>query len=196
MAGLELKETPAGLLFDVASSLDDLYTLYRKIDSPPASFIDPEKVEKRAQAATETEIISRAAEPKPNPESKPAKEKPHSREAWIEYLTGKDPSSSTRKWRSPDDTPDSAVFKNLTSTLDAMQHSKAVSSRGRNTWQSRQIGGMGDPFYRDSAGFEKGIQMTIDAGRSVFAEKWGHRDCDIFEKGLKPEDAWMVEHDW
>ena len=38
--------------------------------------------------------------------------------------------------------------------------------------------------------------MTIDHGRAVFAEKWGHRDCDISAIGLRPEDAWKVEHDW
>lgn len=77
-----------------------------------------------------------------------------------------------------------------------MQGSKHENSRGRNTWQSRQVGGQGDPFYRDSEGFDQGIQMTIEHGRNVFAQKWGHRDCDIVAKGLVPTDAWRVEHDW
>jgi hypothetical protein len=58
------------------------------------------------------------------------------------------------------------------------------------------MGGQGDPFYRDSAGFEQAILMTIEHVRNVFREKWGHRDCDIVAKGLKPEHAWRVEHDW
>jgi hypothetical protein len=38
--------------------------------------------------------------------------------------------------------------------------------------------------------------MTIEHGKRVFAEKWGHRDCDIRAIGLMPEDAWKLEHDW
>ncbi len=38
--------------------------------------------------------------------------------------------------------------------------------------------------------------MTIDHGRRVFAEKWGHRDCDIKPIGLQTSDMWAVGHDW
>ncbi|KAG4428190.1 hypothetical protein IFR05_016326 [Cadophora sp. M221] len=224
MAGLEIKEVPAGWLIDVGSSLDDLYTLYRKVDSPPASFIDPQILEKKIKAAAEAEKLaeveavdeaaksspgaedvktSRSPDPLPEPEievkAKPAKEKKrdNSKEAWFEYLTGSEPSPKPNtKWRSPDDAINSTSFALLRETLEAMQHSKATSSHGRNMWQARQRGGEGDPFYRDSAGFERGIGMAIEHGRGVFAEKWGHRDCDIWELGLRPEDAWRVEHDW
>ncbi|KAK3990450.1 hypothetical protein QBC44DRAFT_394353 [Cladorrhinum sp. PSN332] len=66
----------------------------------------------------------------------------------------------------------------------------------RNTWQVRQQGGEGEPFYRDWEGFEVGTRMMIDMGRSVFAEKWGHRGCDIAKVGIKAEDAWRLERDW
>lgn len=66
----------------------------------------------------------------------------------------------------------------------------------RNSWQLRQSGGKGEPFYRDPEGFEIGLRMIIDIGRSVFAEKWGHRGCDIAQIGLTEEDAWRVERDW
>ncbi|KAH7346854.1 hypothetical protein BKA65DRAFT_503445 [Rhexocercosporidium sp. MPI-PUGE-AT-0058] len=220
MAGLEIKEVPAGWLIDVGSSLDDLYTLYRKVDSPPASFIDPQILEKKIQAAAEAEAAaakstpavenettSRSPDPSPVPEPEakvesepePAKaaKRDNSKEAWFEYLTGSDPASSQSKnWRSPDDTLNSTSFALLYNTLKAMEHSKATSSHGRNMWQARQRGGEGDPFYRDSVGFERGIGMAIDHGRAVFAEKWGHWDCDIWELGLRPEDAWRVEKDW
>ncbi|KAL5318330.1 hypothetical protein ACEPPN_013389 [Leptodophora sp. 'Broadleaf-Isolate-01'] len=227
MAGLEIKEVPAGWLIDVGSSLDDLYTLYRKVDSPPASFIDPQILEKKIKDAAEAEKLaeveaadeaaknkpgaedektSRSADPLPEPNQEvkagPVEEKSkerkrdNSKEAWFEYLTGSDPSSKPTKWRSPDDAVNSTSFALLRETLEAMQHSKATSSHGRNMWQARQRGGEGDPFYRDSAGFERGIKMAIEHGRGVFAEKWGHRDCDIWELGLRPEDAWRVEHDW
>ncbi|AEO71801.1 uncharacterized protein THITE_2148402 [Thermothielavioides terrestris NRRL 8126] len=66
----------------------------------------------------------------------------------------------------------------------------------RNTWQIRQRGGQGEPFYRDAEGFETGVKMMIDTGRAVFAEKWGHRGCDIAKAGRTPEDAWRLERDW
>lgn len=66
----------------------------------------------------------------------------------------------------------------------------------RNTWQLKQRGGKGEPFYRDAEGFEYATKMMIDLGRAVFAEKWGHRGCDIAKIGIKPEDAWRLERDW
>lgn len=75
-----------------------------------------------------------------------------------------------------------------------MEQAKYTDGGGwRNTWQLRQSGGQGEPFYRDPEGFEIGLRMMIDTGRSVFAEKWGHRGCDITQIGLKAEDAWRVE---
>lgn len=38
--------------------------------------------------------------------------------------------------------------------------------------------------------------MSIVAGRNIYIEKWGHRDCDLRDSGLKPEHAWRVTHDW
>ncbi|OIW27792.1 hypothetical protein CONLIGDRAFT_655541 [Coniochaeta ligniaria NRRL 30616] len=78
-----------------------------------------------------------------------------------------------------------------------MENVKYADGGGwRNMWQLRQTGGQGEPFYRDPEGFETGLRMMIDTGRSVFAEKWGHRGCDIAEIGLGAEDAWKVERDW
>ncbi|KAK4235681.1 hypothetical protein C8A03DRAFT_46218 [Achaetomium macrosporum] len=78
-----------------------------------------------------------------------------------------------------------------------MEREKYHGGNGhRNTWQRRQRGGQGEPFYRDPDGFEQGVKMFIDTGRSVFAEKWGHRGCDIAKAGIRPEDAWRLERDW
>ncbi|KAJ8066659.1 hypothetical protein OCU04_005705 [Sclerotinia nivalis] len=77
-----------------------------------------------------------------------------------------------------------------------MGWSKGASKNGRNTWQGRQTGGRDDPYYKDSEGFERGIQLLIEHGRRVFAEKWGHRDCDLRAQGLVAMDAWRVERDW
>jgi len=109
-----------------------------------------------------------------------------------EFAAGEDKRNGN--WE--DDEIGSKRFLQLERTLDEMVRSKGAQSGGRNTWQFRQTGGQGDPFYRDSLGFEQGIRMTIEHGRAVFAEKWGHKDCDIRAIGLRPEDAWKMEHDW
>jgi hypothetical protein len=72
----------------------------------------------------------------------------------------------------------------------------AEGNAWRNRWQVKQRGGEGEPFYRDAEGFETGVRMLIDTGRSVFAEKWGHRGCDLDRIGVRGEDAWRLERDW
>jgi hypothetical protein len=184
MAKFDIKEVEAGIIFDVAASLDDLIVLYRKADTNiTASFTDPNTLGKRMidaeeeAAATSSEVVTRAVEPL-------------QQRSWFDSYWKEE-----KKWQD-DKISNEEGFRHLVHTLDAMVHSKAESKAGRNTWQGRQIGGKGEPFYRDSAGFEKAIQMTIEHGRAVFSEKWGHRDCDIREKGLVADDAWRVEHDW
>ncbi|KAK3951921.1 hypothetical protein QBC32DRAFT_213896 [Pseudoneurospora amorphoporcata] len=101
------------------------------------------------------------------------------------------------------------TYANLLSTARRMQRAKYAlgnGHEGRNkSWQVKQQGGQGEPFYRDADGFEAGVEMWIEAGRAVFSEKWGHRGCDIARKwatgenkgngnGLK--DGWRVERDW
>ncbi|CAK7241570.1 MAG: hypothetical protein STHCBS139747_003033 [Sporothrix thermara] len=72
----------------------------------------------------------------------------------------------------------------------------AIEVSDRNAWQRRQQGGQGEPFYRDPEGFEAGLQKHIAVGRQVYADKWGHRGCDLHDMGIRTEDAWHLEHDW
>ncbi|KAF8856846.1 hypothetical protein BDZ45DRAFT_675207 [Acephala macrosclerotiorum] len=243
MAKFDIKEVPAGLIYDVASSLDDLIVLYRKKgpETPEASFKDPNAIEEelRLQAEAERNATEAAAKEKGlEKEIKASRrdvgkgedEMKETEKAWgkvvedpkflveqnLENALNETPastssasSSSSTSTASPTPTPAKVVpsrkweedtifsdpFKTLMRVLDRMQGSKHENTRGRNTWQARQVGGQGDPFYRDSEGFNLGIEMTIQHGRNIFAEKWGHRDCNIVEMGLKPEDAWRVEHD-
>lgn len=89
------------------------------------------------------------------------------------------------------------TWEHLVEVGRRMEQGKDTDGGGvRNTWQLRQSGGQGEPFYRDPEGFETGLRMMIDTGRRVFAEKWGHRGCDIAQIGLKAEDEWKVEKDW
>jgi hypothetical protein len=200
MAGFEMVEVHPGFVFDVASSLDDLVVLYRKKDTVEASFKDPNSIEEELKAMAELENEL-------NVEKTAKKIEKSSRrremERDMDFKASKESSSSVTagnllvssgKWK--DDEIHSERFTQLEHTLDSMLRSKGASARGRNTWQARQTGGQGDPFYRDSAGFDIGIQMTIEHGRAVFREKWGHRDCDIRAIGLMPDDAWKLEHDW
>ncbi|CAK7215921.1 hypothetical protein SBRCBS47491_002652 [Sporothrix bragantina] len=79
---------------------------------------------------------------------------------------------------------------------DGTAHVKAIKVAGRNAWQQQQQGGQGEPFYRDPAGFEAGLQKHIAVGRQVYAEKWGHRGCDLHGMGIRTDDAWHLERDW
>ncbi|KAK4038177.1 hypothetical protein C8A01DRAFT_17694 [Parachaetomium inaequale] len=89
------------------------------------------------------------------------------------------------------------TWERLVALGERMQRAKYVEGNAlRNTWQVKQKGGQGEPFYRDADGFETGVKMMIDVGRSVFAEKWGHRGCDLVRTGARGEDAWRLERDW
>lgn len=168
----------SGHIFDVASSLDDLIVLYRKAGTAEPSFTDPNIVE---------EELRKEAEGLESVSSDPDEFLPRSSSSNV-------PARALSDWT--DDTIGSTLFHILRTTSEAMQTSKYSSDRGRNTWQARQTGGKGEPFYRDSAGFETAIHMAIDHGRAVYGEKWGYRECDLINSGLGPDDAWKVEHDW
>ena len=90
----------------------------------------------------------------------------------------------------------SPKYQEILHKLDEMQNAKGSREGGRNTWQASQKGGQGEPFYRDSEGFEKGIQMTMEFGRNVFEEKWGRGRCNLRDVGMVDSDAWRVVKDW
>lgn len=118
---------------------------------------------------------------------------------------------------SPSEPLNSERFRSLHKLLDDIQRSKSDAKYGRNLWQAEQRGGKGEPFYQNpvvgisvlcntnlwklifsenTQGFEKGIRHWIKTGRAVFAEKWGHRDCDIWEIGKEIDKAWEYKKDW
>lgn len=90
----------------------------------------------------------------------------------------------------------SQTYKDLVQKLGELGDAKNHREAGRNTWQARQKGGKGEPFYRDSDGFERAIQMTISFGRDMFYEKWGRGRCDLRVAGMAETDAWRVVKDW
>lgn len=102
--------------------------------------------------------------------------------------------------RRTNDTPtedDLERWRKLLHNGEAMSRYKHDSKRGRNTWQTGQRGGEGEPFYYPADGLVEGIDRATEMGKEVFARKWGHRGCDLIEgAGLKFKDQWLVEKDF
>ncbi|KAI4170377.1 MAG: hypothetical protein LQ343_004999 [Gyalolechia ehrenbergii] len=149
MRNFTLEGATAGLVYDVASAVDDLGIFYRR----------------KSQTSKRDD-----APPPPPPEPAAPRIKGDGR--------------------------NSPEYHELLKKLDEMQRAKHEDKGGRNTWQSAQQGGQGEPFYRDSVGFEQGISMTMDFGRKVFEEKWGRGPCNLREAGLGEDDAWRLIPGW
>ena len=94
----------------------------------------------------------------------------------------------------PEDTRGSKRYASLRDRLNSMALNKNAGDR--NLWQGTQEGGQGEPYYRDSRGFETGIRMWQEFGKDVMAEKWGHQGCGLRKAGLVEDDAWRVEKDF
>lgn len=111
----------------------------------------------------------------------------------LEILYHRGPLEETSKGKPGKNSP---KYQEILHKLDEMQNAKGSREGGRNTWQASQRGGQGEPFYRDSEGFEKGIRMTMEFGRSVFEEKWGRGPCNLRDVGMVDSDAWRVVKEW
>jgi hypothetical protein len=174
-AGYWQGETPVGHIMDVATVLDDVGALLR-IPGIHATFAgDPGEDQIFEPDMTPEEEERRAAEMA-------------SHRADLEVRTKKRRALVEKHGE---------TFGNLFEVGRRMEAMKYADGGGwRNMWQLRQSGGADEPFYRDPEGFETGLRMLIDTGRAVFAEKWGHRGCDLTNMGYKAEDAWKLERDW
>lgn len=171
MAGFRRDEMSIGDVIDIGTSLDDLLVLYRKTTGPSPSFTN--------------------LNPPAEPEDKATKEALDTKKRDGVHLVSE---NSNSRW--PEHVRGDDSYLALKNTFLAMSDAKHNSPRGRNTWQHRQSGGQGEPYYRDPVGFETALWMTVDEGRRIFAEKWGHQNCDLIASGLKAEHAWRVEKDW
>jgi len=184
----------AGIITDVSTTLDDLAALYR-LEGVEARFTDPNP---------------------PPPEKEDGKKK-NSRDMLADVVrrdrsAGRLPPSTMLGKRQrvsvyrgdlherDDDEKkeDENIgrWRKLLSTADTMFHYKH-GNRGRNTWQTGQHGGQGEPFYYNAAGLAEAIDLATENGKEVFRRKWGHRDCDLHSgAGLEFGDQWLVEKDW
>ena len=97
----------------------------------------------------------------------------------------------------PQDVRGAEGFEKLVDLISKTMDMKLGGKNGeRNSWQYKQTGGQGEPFYREPNGFQFALQHAIAAGDAAYGEKWGHRDCQLTGAGLNWTDAWQVEHDW
>ena len=216
----------AGQIFDVGRSMDDLERLFRRkkkgqiiedTTSPEEPKDKPAKRDGIVQSGQQIEeaLIPRKVEASSSPKSSGSAavdkddENPSGFTGSGERISFAHPSSShsSSSAESPsganadylsnteEDTLNSPLWRKLQEDLEAMAEEKR-SDEYRNSWQLRQRGGEGEPFYYDADGWEKALQMTIDTGMKIMEEKWGHRGCDLREAGLKEGDQWKVEHDF
>ncbi|KAI4108710.1 MAG: hypothetical protein L6R37_000874 [Teloschistes peruensis] len=160
----------AGMIYDVTTSLEDLEVLYRRRPATPKN----KEEETAAESAEKRDDDDDTHDPKEASSSS---------------------SSSPPTTLTQEDTLNSTNYHSLATTLTAIQQAKRTDSE-RNSWQKRQNGGQGEPYYYDPDGFEKALQMTIEVGARVNEEKWGHKGCDIRAAGVREGDQWRVEHDW
>lgn len=171
MREYKIEEVPVGKIWDVSTSLDDLAILYRR--GMKSSKAKRDEAGGTAEAETSDPAKAEAVAVVEAKAGAPAEAK----------------GASAAERNSP-------LYQDLLRTLDEMQNYKNGNSDGRNTWQARQRGGQGEPFYRDPEGFEQAIQMTMELGRRVFEQKWGRARCDLRDSGMVEGDAWKVVADW
>ncbi|KAI0184579.1 hypothetical protein EV127DRAFT_374662 [Xylaria flabelliformis] len=169
MDGWTMRHRRVGIINDVSTVLEDLATLYRDPNVLP-SFIDPNPIPK--------EELEKAEQS--NKDAK-KREAGSSKEA-----TGSGVSQAMD------------YFRALLKVADDMgQYKYRSDNAARNSWQGSQHGGVGEPYYYNADGFGKSFWILAEAGREVFRQKWGHRDCDLVEEtALKLDDQWRVEKDW
>ncbi|KAI0025149.1 hypothetical protein F4780DRAFT_768425 [Xylariomycetidae sp. FL0641] len=185
-AGFWQPQSDAGLIFDVAAPLDDVAALFRLPGAHMGFAGDP--VFSSAASRGEAAAASAAEE--------------ESRTSYLEAELKRE----TDMW--PWVEKEGESYQHLIEVAGRMQEAKwkasvaaaasASSPPGMGTvdWQSLQSGGQAEPFHRDPVGFTAGLAHLSDAGRRVFADKWGHRGCDLLDLGIEAKDAWRLERDW
>jgi hypothetical protein len=204
-AGYWNGESSIGLIFDVSSVFDDVSALLR-IPGVHASFPGDPGPKPQGDGSKDAEpkqepVGQKVMGDKDDKKIKKIKKKKKKLAAIGSILSAPELIPEERKETAEDRRrkklvdQDGETWEHLVEVALRMEDVK-YNSGDRNTWQGRQTGGQGEPFYRDPEGFETGLRMLINTGRSVFAEKWGHRGCDIVQIGVTAEDAWNVQRNW
>lgn len=84
----------------------------------------------------------------------------------------------------------STRFNVLKEELRALEKQKKNNGSGRNTWQNRQKGGKGENWTYDPKGFQVAWWDMAQAGRQIYASKWGTSSCDLRKENKKIADMW------
>lgn len=209
----------AAMVYDVSRSLDDLELLFRRRKKTSGSTENPgaEGTPRLVKDDLDAEI-ERRLWGEGNSTSRPSPEEDdehttsdshklsddHKASSFLPHSSSSSPSStspSTPEIRAyldetEEDTRGGPAYQHLKDTLEALAQEKRDDPY-RNSWQLKQRGGQGEPYYYDADGWEKALQMTIEAGVRINEEKWGHRGCDLVGEGQRKEgEQWMLEHDW
>lgn len=169
MGNWTIKDARAGIINDVGSILDDLRVLYRDESIEPSySDLNPSKPTLNHNKRDLAPVEGETAN-----------------------LQKRDVAADA-----PGDPSSITYFRKIQRMTAHMQKFKH-ESKNRNNWQGGQRGGKDEPFHYPSRGLQTGIDILTAAGKEVFAEKWGHRGCDLISgAGLKLEDQWRVVRDW
>ncbi|KAI0470246.1 hypothetical protein F4859DRAFT_125603 [Xylaria cf. heliscus] len=210
MDGWTMRHRRVGIINDVSTVLEDLAALYRDPNVVP-TFVDPnpipkeelEKVEQPHEDEETEEDESTQDNEAAGEETKPA-EQPSDKTS--KKPTEKPEEKSTEK-REAENSKGAArsgisqamdYFRALLKVADDMgQYKYRSDNTARNSWQGSQHGGVGEPYYYNADGFGQSFWILAEAGREVFRQKWGHRECDLVqETALKLDDQWRVEKDW
>jgi hypothetical protein len=206
MDGWSSKNRRVGIINDVSSTLVDLAALYRDTRVTP-NFIDPNPIpwEKKPEEPQPVPQGEPKEQPSPKEETSEEgapnqKQKRESEDAEARVGAGAGASSAPTTpglglGIHPDDLE---YFRSLVSVGDAMgNHKYRDQDNVRNSWQKSQRGGLGEPYYYNAEGVARAFDIITEAGREVYRQKWGHRDCDLVEgTALKLSDMWRVEKDW
>ncbi|KAI3329103.1 hypothetical protein HD806DRAFT_481701 [Xylariaceae sp. AK1471] len=207
MDGWTMRHRRVGIINDVSTVMEDLVALYRDPKVVP-TFVDPnpipmEELESSEQPPADDETDKN--EPTPDEGASEETKPTQNQDAETPEAAGEE----TRPTRKRDAGKPEGIggqriaqamdyFRALLKVADDMGAYKYRSENAaRNSWQASQHGGVGEPYYYNADGFAKSFWILTEAGREVFRQKWGHRDCDLVEEtALQLGDQWRVEKDW
>ncbi|KAI1175051.1 hypothetical protein F4777DRAFT_345377 [Nemania sp. FL0916] len=203
MDGWTMRHRRVGIINDVSTVMEDLAALYRDSGVVP-KFVDPNPI-----AEDELHKVERPHEDEPKEDEKSDKDEatPDEAAASEEKASAEQPPEKSTERRDIGSSETGGAtgaaqamdyFRALLKVADEMGTYKYRSDNAaRNSWQGSQHGGFGEPYYYNPDGFGKSFWILADAGREVFRQKWGHRDCDLVrETALQLDDQWRVEKDW
>lgn len=160
----------AGRILDVNTVLDDLHSFFR-VPSAKPSFTDPnpKKPEPKQPKQAKRSVDERSLE------GRSLERRDREPKKLIPYAES-----------------DKKYFQDLKAAGERMENYK--KDAGRNTWQTSQQGGHGEPFYYPASGISRSMEFITDAGRNVYKNKWGTEMCNLEETPLKTSDIWRVKY--